>query len=68
LNLHALLANEFLPDPSSPGRLRRIAVGIGGSTFRPSDLLQVVEADFDALLARLDAIGDPFEQSLVALA
>jgi len=68
LNLHALLANELLPDPSSPGRLRRIAVGIGGSTYRPSDSPQVVEADFDALLARLGAIGDPFEQSLVALA
>ena len=68
LNLHALLANELLPDPTSPGRLRRIAVGIGGSTYRPSDSPQVVEADFDALLARLGEIDDPFEQSLVALA
>ena len=31
-NLHALLANELLPDPLSPGRLRRMPVGIGGST------------------------------------
>lgn len=68
LNLHALLANELLPDPLSPGRLRRIAVGIGGSTYRPCDSPQIIEADFDALLARLAAIGDPFEQSLVALA
>lgn len=68
LNLHALLASELLPDPSSPGRLRRIAVGIGGSTYRPSDSPQLVEADFDALLARLSAIDDPFEQSLVTLA
>ena len=68
LNVHALLANELLPDPSSPGRLRRMAVGIGGSTYRPSDSPQVVEADFDALLTRLGAIDDPFEQSLLALA
>ena len=68
LNLHALLANELLPDPGSPGRLRRIAVGIGGSTYQPSDSPQVIEADFDALLARLGEIDDPFEQSLVALA
>ena len=68
LNLHALLANELLPDPSSPGRLRRIAVGIGGSTYRPSDSPQIVEADFDALLRRLGTIGDPFEQSLLTLA
>jgi len=68
LNLHALLANELLPDPLSPGRLRRIAVGIGGSTYRPCDSPQIIEADFDALLARLAAIGDPFERSLVALA
>ena len=68
LNLHALLTNELLPDPSSPGQLRRIAVGIGGSTYRPSDSPQFVEADFNALLARLEAIDDPFEQSLIALA
>lgn len=67
-NLHALLANELLPDPLSPGRLRRIAVGIGGSTYRPSDSPQVVETDFDALMVRLGLIENPFEQSLVAMA
>lgn len=67
-NLHALLANELLPDPLSPGRLRRIAVGIGGSTYRPSDSPQVVETDFDALMVRLGSIENPFEQSLVTMA
>ncbi len=67
-NLHALLANELLPDPLSPGRLRRIAVGIGGSTYRPSDSPQVVETDFDELMVRLGSIENPFEQSLVAMA
>lgn len=67
-NVHALLANELLPDPQSPGRLRRIAVGIGGSTYRPSDSPQVVETDFDALMKRIGLIENPFEQSLVTLA
>ena len=67
-NLHALLASELLPDPSSPGRLRRMAVGIGGSSYAPSALPDEIEIAFDALLVRLAAIADPFEQSLVTLA
>ena len=35
LNLHALLADNLLPDPGAPGRLRRMMVGIGGSVFEP---------------------------------
>ena len=34
LNLHALLADNLLEDPTAPGRLRRVAVGISGSVFR----------------------------------
>jgi len=33
LNLHALLANNLLPDPMSAGRLRTIPVGITGFTY-----------------------------------
>ena len=67
-NLHALLASELLPDPNSPGRLRRMAVGIGGSSYVPSALPDEIELAFDALLVRLGSIVDPFEQSLVTLA
>ena len=67
LNLHALLANDLLPDPLSAGRLRRIPVAIGGSTYAPPDAPQTIESDFDALLATLRAIDDPFEQSFFAL-
>jgi hypothetical protein len=35
LNLHALLADNLLTDPSASGRLRRIPVGIGHTVFMP---------------------------------
>ncbi len=68
MNLHALLANELLPDPGSAGRLRRMAVGIGGSTYVPCSVPQQIEEAFDKTLLRLSTIVDPFEQSLVTLA
>ncbi len=64
LNLHALLASELLPDPTAVGRLRRIAVGIGGSTYLPLAVPQLVEECFDELLHTASAIDDPFEQAL----
>ena len=68
MNLHALLANELLPDPLSPGRLRRMAVGIGGSTYRPLDTPTLIESEFDALLEMLSSVEDAFEQALLTLA
>lgn len=35
LNLHALLSDNLLDDPTASGRLRTIAVGIGQATFLP---------------------------------
>jgi hypothetical protein len=64
LNLHALLASELLPDPTGVGRLRRIAVGIGGSTYLPLAVPQIIEECFDQLLHTASAIEDPFEQAL----
>jgi len=68
MNLHALLASELLPDPGSPGRLRRMTVGIGASRYLPCSVPDQIVAEFDALLSRLAAIADPFEQALMALA
>ena len=68
LNLHAVLANELLPDPLDAGRLRRIPVGIGHSTYLSETVPQVVEDAFVGLLERIAAIDDPFEQALVTLA
>ena len=67
LNLHGLLADNLLPDPAATGRLRRIAVGIGGSVYLPLEVPQLVEECFDQVLATASAIDDPFEQGLFVL-
>jgi hypothetical protein len=63
LNLHAILANNLLADPTAAGRLRYIAVGIERSTFYPLEVPQLIEEGFDQLLATAAAINDPFEQA-----
>lgn len=63
LNLHALLANNLLADPTAVGRLRYIAVGIERSAFHPLEMPQLIEESFDQILATAAAISDPFEQA-----
>ncbi|NML11990.1 hypothetical protein HHL08_17865 [Sphingobium sp. AR-3-1] len=63
LNLHALLANNLLADPTAVGRLRNIIVGIDGSTFHPLEGPGLIEECFDQILATATAIDDPFEQA-----
>ncbi|HVC57260.1 MAG TPA: Fic family protein, partial [Stellaceae bacterium] len=63
LNLHALLANNLLADPTAAGRLRYIAVGIERSAFHPLEVPQLIEESFDQILATAAAITDPFEQA-----
>jgi hypothetical protein len=67
LNLHGILAQNLLPDPGAPGRLRRMGVGIGKSTFHPLELPQLIEECFNHLLDTAAAIQDPFEQALFAM-
>ena len=67
LNLHALLANNLLADPTAAGRLRYIAVGIERSTFHPLEVPQLVEECFDQILATAAAIADPFEQAFFVM-
>ncbi len=63
LNLHALLANNLLADPTAAGRLRYIAVGIERSAFHPLEVPQLIDESFDQILATAAAITDPFEQA-----
>jgi hypothetical protein len=63
LALHAFLSDGLLPDPMSVGRLRRRAVDIGGSVYRPLALPQRVHDVFSIVVERAAAIADPFEQS-----
>jgi hypothetical protein len=67
LNLHALLANNLLPDPDAAGRLRHIAVEIERSVFHPLEIPQLIEECFDQVLATAAAINDPFEQAFFVM-
>ena len=67
LNLHGILAQNLLPDANAPGRLRRMAVGIGKSTYHPLEMPQLIEECFNQILDTAAAIKDPFEQALFAM-
>ena len=66
-NLHALLAENLLPDSAAGGRLRRIDVAISGSVYQPLAVPPQIEELFEALLAKAGAIEDPFEQAFFAM-
>ena len=66
-NLHALLADDLLPDPDAVGRLRSILVSISGTTYQPTGIPQVIEEAFDMLLGTADIIADPFEQAFFVM-
>ncbi len=53
-NLHALLADDLLPDPDAAGRLRSILVGITGTTYQPTGIPQLIEEAFDTLRRRVE--------------
>lgn len=63
LNLHGLLSDNLLPDPSASGRLRSRAVEIGQSVYLPTSVPQLIEESFDLILSKVDEVDDPFEQS-----
>lgn len=67
LNLHALLSDNLLQDPTASGRLRSIAVGIGQTTFLPLEGPQRIEECFEQLLDTAAVIRDPFEQAFFAM-
>ena len=62
-NLHAVLSQDLMRDPSASGRLRRRPVEISGTVFHPLGLPQVIEDCFTLLLQKASAISDPFEQA-----
>ncbi|MEZ4364644.1 MAG: Fic family protein [Kofleriaceae bacterium] len=66
-NLHALLADNLLADPSAAGRLRKIEVGISGTVYQPLAIPQQLDELFDQLLAKAAAIEDPFEQAFFVM-
>lgn len=66
-NLHALLAQNLLPEAAAEGRLRRIEVAISGTVFHPLAIPQQIEEYFVLFLSRAQAIEDPFEQAFFAM-
>lgn len=62
-NLHALLSENLLADPGESGRLRGRIVEVSGTVFHPLGIPQQIEAYFHMILAKADAIEDPFEQA-----
>lgn len=67
LNLHALLSDNLLPDPTSSGRLRTVAVGIGQAVFLPLEGPQLIAECFAQVLDTAAAIQDPLEQAFFAM-
>ena len=63
MNLHALLSENLLADPSASGRLRTRIVEIGGTVYRPLAVPQQIEELFRTILDKAGAIRDPFEQA-----
>lgn len=62
-NLHALLSENLLADPTESGRLRQRIVEVSGTVFHPLGIPQQIDTYFRMILATADAIEDPFEQA-----
>ncbi|MGD9685924.1 MAG: Fic family protein [Desulfobacter sp.] len=67
LNIHGILSDNLLPNPEACGRLRQIAVGIGGSVYTPLSTPQLLDEYFQRALDTAAAIPDPFEQAFFSL-
>ncbi len=67
LDIHSLLAEGLLGDPSMAGRLRATPVGISHSSYMPLNDAVAIDEEFDVLLEKARAIDDPFEQSFFLL-
>jgi len=67
LNLHGLLSENLMPDPTASGRLRLREVHITGTVYTPIAIPQVIEDCFHELLIKAERIHDPFEQAFFIL-
>ncbi len=67
LNLHALLSDNLLGDPAASGRLRRSPVTIGGSSYLPNAVPQVIDECFGQIIQVTSRIENPFEQCFFLL-
>lgn len=66
-SVHALLSENLLGDPSACGQLRKISVGISGTTYMPLENPHVLKESFDRFIEKINLIDDPFEQSIFSI-
>jgi Fic family protein len=66
-NLHALLADNLLPDPGACGRVRSRPVGISGTVFHPLEVPQQIDERFELILTKAAAVRDPLEQAFFVM-
>lgn len=66
-SLHALLMAGLLRDPKDEGRLRRVPIGITGTTYIPTEDPHLIAECFDRIVEKARAIDDPFERSFFLL-
>ena len=67
LGLHAALAENLVNDRRYEGALRTRIVRIAGTSYTPTAIPQKIEEHFGLLLAKADAIPDPFEQAFFVM-
>lgn len=67
LNLHALLSENLLADPTESGRLRNRIVEVSGTVFHPLGIPQQVEQYFRMILEKAETTEDPFEQAFFTM-
>jgi fido (protein-threonine AMPylation protein) len=67
LSVHAALSENLLGNPRDEGRLRETPVDIGGSTYTPTAIPQLIHECFERILETVNVIPDPFEQALFAM-
>ncbi|MSP52758.1 MAG: hypothetical protein EXR81_00705 [Gammaproteobacteria bacterium] len=63
LNIHALLANNLLPNPAARGQLRRIPVSISRTVYQPPEIPAQIAECFAHIVTTAEKISDPFEQA-----
>jgi hypothetical protein len=66
-NLHALLSENLLGNPSAEGRLRTIPIDIGRSVYVPTAIPRLIEECFDLMLTKAQQIQNPYEQAFFVL-
>lgn len=67
MNLHSALAENLLESPEDEGRLRVHPVQIGQSLYRPPTGQTLLSSLLDGVMAKFNAVQDPFEQAFFAM-